>query len=322
MKGKILLIHIDRRDQRNLYRILRSTLSHLDFSTDVVESYGRLAAGRYDLVLVDFDVLGGGNPVDGVVFLQEIADKHPGTPILVLSQERRKEKLVELFRAGFLTNLIAKNTDIGASEIVVTVEKVLRDDIFGVQKYLTWGIEPESDVITHNREKDEKLDRLADFGEYLGLNSRLIDLAKGVADEFIMNAVYNAPVEDGAYRYAKLARTERVDLEPHEYVSFEYACDGRHLAISVTDNFGSLTVATIQQYLAKCFARDENQIGSSSGGAGMGFYYIFTSLSQFIINIEPGRRTEMIGLLDVSGSYRNFVERPKSFNIFVKRSSR
>lgn len=319
MKGKILLIHIDHRDKRSLYRILRSTRSHLDFSTDVSESLGRLDSSHYDLLLVDFDKLGGEGSQSAVEFLRQISSKHPRIRILLLSQEQRKERLVELFRAGFLTNLIAKNTSIGAEEIVVTVEKILRDDIFGLQKYLTWGIEPESDVITHSREKDTKLEALARFGDYLGLNTRLIDLAKGVADEFIMNAVYNAPVKDGDYRYAKLARTERVDLEPHEYVSFQYGCDGRHLAISVTDHFGSLTVSTIQKYLAKCFTRDEHQIGSSSGGAGMGFYYIFTSLSQFIINIDPGHRTEMIGLLDVSGSYRKFVERPKSFNIFVRR---
>lgn len=316
MKGKILLIHIDRRDKRSLYRILRSTRSHLDFSTGIGESLGRLDEGRYDMLLVDFDQLGG-SPEDDMTFLREIATRHPNMRILLLSQDQQKGRLVELFRAGFLTNLIAKNASIHSEEIVVTVEKILRDDVFGLQKYLTWGIEPESEVITCSREKDGKLENLERFGEYLGLNTRLIDLAKGVADEFIMNAVYNAPMKDGAFRYAKLPRTERVDLEPDEHVSFQYACDGRHLALSVTDNFGSLTPATIQRYLAKCFARDENQIGSTSGGAGMGFYYIFTSLSQFIINIDPGRRTEMIGLLDVSGSYRNFVERPKSFNIFV-----
>ena len=318
MKGKILLIHIRRKDERSLYRILRSTRSHLDFSHDLEESRDRLRRGRYDLLLVDWDNLAS-EPGDGaaIEFLREAARAQPHIRILVLSREQRKQALVELLEAGFLTNLIAKNTDIEAEEIVVTVEKILRQDLFGLEKYLTWGIEPEQETITHSREKDEKLARLERFGEYLGLNSRLVELAKGVADEFIMNAVYNAPVRDGAFRYSKLPRTERVDLEAHEHVTFRYACDGRHLGLSVTDEFGSLTLSTIQRYLAKCFTRDENQIGSESGGAGMGFYYIFTSLSQFIINIEPGRRTEMIGLLDVSGSYRHFVERPKSFNVFV-----
>lgn len=317
MRGKILLIHIKGSDQRHLYRVLRSTRSHLEFSHDLDESRQHLRAGDqdYDMLLVDFDNLGDG----GIDFLREVAVEHPGVRILVLSQKRTKDHLVELFRAGFLTNLIAKNTTIQAEEVVVTVEKIVRGDLFGMEKYLTWGIEPEQERIRHSREKDAKLQRLEEFGDYLGLPSRLVALAKGVADEFIMNAVYNAPVDDaGNYRYAKRPRTERVDLLPHEEVTLRYACDGRHLAISVSDPFGSLTVSTIQRYLAKCFAGGEDQIGCESAGAGMGFYYIFTSLSQFIINIDPGRTTEMIGLLDVSGSFRNFAERPKSFNIFVK----
>lgn len=314
MEGKILLIHVRGRDQRSLYRILRSTRSHLEFSADLDESRAALGRMAYDMLLVDYDNLG----PNGIPFLQSVAEEYPRMRILVLSLERSKDRLVELFRSGFLTNLIAKNTALEAEEIVVTVEKIVRNDVFGLQKYLTWGIEPERELITHSRQKDAVLERLERFGVYLGLNSRLIALAKGVADEFIMNAVYNAPVgPDGSPRYAKLARTERVDLEAHEYVTLEYACDGRHLAVGVTDHFGSLTVETIQHYLAKCFARGEDQIGSTSGGAGMGFYYIYTSLSQFIINIRPGSRTEMIGLLDVSGSYRHFVERPKSFNIFL-----
>ncbi len=315
MKGSILLIHIKGRDQKALYRILRSTRSALEFSHDLDESRQRLARGGYHMLLVDYDNLGD----QGAPFLQEVAATYPNVLILVLSQESSKDRLVELFGAGFLTNLIAKNTAIESDEIVVTVEKIIRDDLFGMEKYLTWGVEPELHTITNSRAKDDVLEQLEAFGSYLGLNSRLIRLALGVADEFVMNAVYNAPVDaDGNRKYATTARTERVDLEPREYVELRYACDGRHLALSVTDYFGSLTVDTIQRYLAKCFAAGDDQIGSESAGAGMGFYYILTSLSQFVINIDPGKKTEMIGLLDVSGSYRNFAERAKSFHIFVK----
>jgi hypothetical protein len=36
------------------------------------------------------------------------------------------------------------------------------------------------------------------------------------------------------------------------------------------------------------------------------------------VNISPGERTEIIGLTDVQGTYRNSLERNKSFNIFFK----
>ena len=41
--------------------------------------------------------------------------------------------------------------------------------------------------------------------------------------------------------------------------------------------------------------------------------------SDFILNIAPARKTEVIGLLALEPSYRRLVERGKSFNIFVAR---
>lgn len=316
MQGKILLIHIDRQDQRSLYRILRSTRSHLDFTDDLAECRRRLDEDAWDLLIVDHDHLG----PEGVALLLELGTTRPELKILLLSQERDKQRLVELFRAPFLTNLVAKAGEIAADELVVTVEKILRNDVFGLEKYLTWGIEPELEVLTSSREKDQKLTLLASFADTLGLPSRLTTLAKGVADELLMNAVYNAPVDaEGRPRYAHLPRTERIDLGPGEEVDLRWACDGRHLAISVTDPFGSLEVNTIRQYLARCFARGDDQMATHGGGAGMGLFYIFTSLSQLIVNIDPGQRTEVIGLLDVTGSYRDFAQRPKSFNVFLQR---
>ena len=43
----------------------------------------------------------------------------------------------------------------------------------------------------------------------------------------------------------------------------------------------------------------------------------FDSLNHLVLNIRPGQMTEVIGLIDVRGSYRNFVKRGKSFNIFL-----
>jgi len=37
-----------------------------------------------------------------------------------------------------------------------------------------------------------------------------------------------------------------------------------------------------------------------------------------IFNIVPGRRTEVIGLIDVAGTYRQSISAGKSFNLFVE----
>src|SRR5262249_35160026 len=150
-----------------------------------------------------------------------------------------------------LTNLVAKDIEIFAEEMVITVEKILRRDIFGMEKYLTWGIQPVEEIVGDSARKNDHLAHFEEFCNDLGLNTRLIGLAKGVVDEFLMNAVYNAPVDEhGRHIYSKLPRTERVVLTGRAQALFQYACDGRYLAMAVSDNFGTLTKETILQYLA------------------------------------------------------------------------
>jgi hypothetical protein len=122
---------------------------------------------------------------------------------------------------------------------------------------------------------------------------------------------------DGTRPYAALARTEVVNLEEDATCYFTYACDGRKLVIAMRDRFGSLTAETVRDYLRRCFDMGLNQIEAKSGGAGMGLYFIVEALNKVIINISPGKGTEVIGIIDISGSYRDYAEHYKSFHIFV-----
>jgi hypothetical protein len=41
-------------------------------------------------------------------------------------------------------------------------------------------------------------------------------------------------------------------------------------------------------------------------------------VTQFVVNLEQGRATEIIGLIDFRGRFRDFVVRQKSFNTFLQ----
>ena len=51
-------------------------------------------------------------------------------------------------------------------------------------------------------------------------------------------------------------------------------------------------------------------------GHPIGLYVCFESLSHFVINLSAGKRTEVIGLIDVRGTYLDYVSEGKSFNVF------
>jgi hypothetical protein len=57
---------------------------------------------------------------------------------------------------------------------------------------------------------------------------------------------------------------------------------------------------------------------TGSGGAGIGLFRVFQSLSKFIVNIEPKKRTEVIALIDLRVNMKKFRQAPKSFHIFIQ----
>jgi hypothetical protein len=316
--NQILLFWGDPKERQALYKILCATGAEVHFA-DPQSDIPRAVYDKCRLVVVDYDTVR--DTANNV--LQQVARQGGRPAVLVVTATRDKRDLLELLAHDVLTNLVAKNTDLKATELVVTVQKIMRSDVFGLEKYLTWGALVHEVIV---KSSDQKNPLVEDVGNYLtsiGCNKRLVGLARGVIDEFVMNAVYNAPVDKkGVPKYATRSRSERVDLLKNEEVRFRYACDGRLLALSVEDNFGRLEPSTVLNYLRKCFMRGDDQIDKKQGGAGLGLYYIFESLNQFIINVQRKKRTEMIGIMDISGSYRDFAEQPKSLNIFIQEESK
>jgi hypothetical protein len=286
----------------------------------VVESLQQLrSVSDYALVAVVYEALSTEEKTDIVADFSA----RTGRPTLLLLSEKSLDRdFATLFGSRVLTNVLvldAEGPDI--SDLLVTVQKIRHRDIFGLEKYFVWGVEPRHLTLTSSTEKGAALAAINDFAVGIGVPTRLRSLIRTAADEFISNAIYNAPVaEDGTARYARYARQARtvpVNLEPHERIEVRFCCDGRRFGLSTTDPFGSLSPDMLQEYLARAMRKGEDQVSESPGGAGLGFYQILGSLSHFVVNIDPGQRTEAIGLIDVSGSYRTFATGGKSFNIFV-----
>jgi len=45
---------------------------------------------------------------------------------------------------------------------------------------------------------------------------------------------------------------------------------------------------------------------------------VFQSLSKFVINVDPGHRTEVICLIDLRLTMKRFRQQAKSFHIFIQ----
>ena len=111
---------------------------------------------------------------------------------------------------------------------------------------------------------------------------------------------------------------QEVELPGNHHVELEICSDGRMLGIAVGDPFGSISPQLVLEYLSNCLRDTMQDIEHKDGGAGLGIASTFAALSHFVVNIDPGRRTEALGLIDIRGRFRDFAKRAKSFNVFVQ----
>lgn len=324
----ILLLASSPKDLQMLTKTLSATGCTLKVVTSLAEAEQTIMQMNIDLLVVDYDAqsqtlqVDGRNAIDG--FLERFS-KLPAshwvsgrTRILLLAGRRDRQDMSNIFSLSFASNIVAKSNEFSPEELITTVGKIIRNDIFGIDKYLCYGATPMTYEVSSSLQKDPLLSAMSDYALSIGINKRIISAVVGVADELLMNAIYNAPIyPNGVRPYARRSRTVPVELQPNETCFFSFASDGSRFLISVHDRFGSLTPEKIRSYLVRCFAMGDDQIEQKQGGAGMGFYFIMENLNKLIVNISPGRGTEFIGIIDISGTYKDYVEKCKSFHIFV-----
>ena len=317
---RLLYFDSDARALRVAERALKATGSDVTALRDLGELANAVERGGWDLVMISIDRLPEENAQLAAI-LERAEHGFPKTRVILHATGATEEYIPLLNRRPALSNMIAKNEEpLEPEELIVTAEKLLRQDIFGIDKYMLWGIEPMAIPIRESAEKLDYVGAVASYARSLGCNERLIELIETIVDEIVTNAIYNAPRgRDGEPKYAMRSRREPVSLEEHEVGELQFACDGDYIALAQLDPFGALTRDAVLTYLSRCLTRGPAaSFSNASGGAGLGLYRVFRSLSKFIINIDPGHKTEVICLIDLRMSMKRFRQSAKSFHIFVK----
>ena len=317
---RMLVVDPDARHARSTLQPLRALGAQVDWAEGVPDS-----VHDYDLVLVDVSQLAGAER-ERVMARASRARMNgssgpPGksTRIVYSLSGQRRDEMAELWKQELLSNFLAHNaTQVNSDDLLATVQKMLRGDIFGMEKYFRWAVERTPYQLTRSGQKPELIAFAEDYARARQVHPLLVNAFLTVVDELVSNAFYDAPVDDqGRHLYADWSRRREVVLQPGQEIAVTFCCDGKRLGVSVVDPFGSLRPGDVQRYLAKCARGGTDQVNQGDGGAGLGLYQVFEGLSHFVANIEPRRRTEVIGLLDLRDRYRDFVTQAKSLNIFV-----
>ena len=292
-----------------LQKLLRRTVGAVGSSLEMCESASELSAcAPAELVVLDARRRG---EVDWARLAAW------GAKVIVVGESLEKEEVLGLLGGNGIDHVVGPVTDV-EEMLVITSGKMARKDIFGLEKYLAWGALVHERLVRRYEEKRDVLLGLAVFAEELGVRRQVVSRIEAVADELLMNALYDAP----ALRYGvmpQIAERARRRLGPlgDEPAVLRWACDGRQFALSVQDNYGELRKEAILSNLLRARAGRGAAQATPGGGAGLGLYFVVSRVSGLVANIAPGQLSELIALFDVKATGRESEGYARSLQIFT-----
>ncbi|HEX4451231.1 MAG TPA: hypothetical protein VH143_10195 [Kofleriaceae bacterium] len=304
----ILIVHPDRKTQRLVHRILGVTGYRVELADNFAQATGLLDSLRPRLVITDAAM--SLDPAYATFFEQ--ARAHGADACMTLLGT--PAPVPQIVGAGAVTNLLVHPMPVLAEELTITAHKLMLGDLFGVEKYLLWGTRLHETTLERASQRMAIVAELeAELGRR-GQSARVARMVRLVADELISNAVHNAPVDDAGVHYlADRARDAELTLAGRQRVRVRWGCDARYVAVEVNDDFGSLDRDTALASLGKQAIRE------GGGGAGLGVAIAYRSCDHLVFNLAPGRRTEVIALVDVR--YPPSEQPPaSSYNVFVEKT--
>ena len=234
MGGRALIVDSDETHARAVAEVLGRAVRDVVTVTELAQA----PAGDFELVVANFDGLG----VAGAsALLGRFQDLRARGRVLLFVGTVDRAALAGLFGEHGLSNVLARNGELDAGDLTVTVQKILRGDVFGIDKYFPADASLRHVTVRGSSERETLLVTARAFALGAGAQARFADLLCNACDEMLTNALYNAPVDEhGRPRFAQLSRINPVQLEPDEAVTVTLASDGSEMGISVVDPFGSL----------------------------------------------------------------------------------
>lgn len=206
---------------------------------------------------------------------------------------------VDIMRASERVNAMMVAERFDSHELAGMATRVLAGDIFGIEKTLRWGTHVHSQRVGDYAGKSVAISRISEFAQQMNVRRKYRDSIEQCVDEMLMNALYDAPVDDhGRPLFSDVTAKTRVALPSQHHVGVQYACDGRKFVVAVRDEFGTLERGTVLQYLHKCLHANQ-QIDSKPGGAGLGLYLMVNSATNVLFNVLPGVATEVVCSFDL-----------------------
>ena len=181
---------------------------------------------------------------------------------------------------------------------------------------LSWGHSWFEHTLAGLKDRDDLIEQVRRFCSDFQ-TPRQASATSQLADELMMNAMYDAPVdESGKEKYAH-NRNKSIELEARERPTFGFGCDGSRIVISIADPFGRLPKGAVFGGIHRGLTT--GKMDTRGGGAGLGMLLIHHAAKVLFFDVVPGRRTQVTAIVDLDVPPADFRKMPGSVHFFVHR---
>ena len=168
-----------------LRRALRRSLHAAGAAVEFVDDVGGVGA---DATLVVID-----GPTHAALAAPARAALASGRAMIVVGVSLGDDGAVDGLRADGCNHVITGDDEPDDAELVVTSGKLASGDIFGLEKYLAWGVRVSDLEIASYEEKRAALIAVTASARDAGARRPMVARVESVVDELLMNAMYDAP---------------------------------------------------------------------------------------------------------------------------------
>ena len=190
---------------------------------------------------------------------------------------------------------------------------------FGLENFFPTQARTQTIKITKTLQKKVIVESLKNHLLKIGFKPRMAMLIATAADELIMNAIFDAPVDElGRRIHTQTPRNAVFDLAGTNEVEMKIAFDGKTLGLSVADLHGSLDrKKLISQHLGKSYVSSEYEARSVVAGAGLGLSQVYRNCGGIVFACETGARTEVSIFYKKTVSFKEFKDQFRFLSTFV-----
>jgi hypothetical protein len=189
------------------------------------------------------------------------------------------------------------------------VKATMAERAFGLHNLLKPGAKVQIVKLQLTTQKQDAVEAIKNYLLAAKFQSRMATVIANAVDELLMNAMFDAPVDDlGKNLYNATARTTAMKLEGKSAVEMHVGFDGQYVAISAVDLYGSLDKAKLLSHISKIYTEEEYKVRTTVAGAGIGLATVFRSGGSFFFTSESRARTEVTVFFRRTDSFREFKD--------------